>query len=67
MIKLYHTVIRIVYKKDGLLREKYIRLEDDYYESANYFEDHYVDHYNYPDYEEAVVINQFVTEESEDE
>lgn len=63
MDKTYHTVIRVTYIKDGLLREKYIRVEDECYESADYYERYYSDCYSYPDHEDVVVINQFVTEE----
>lgn len=57
MGKTYHTVLRVTYIKDGLLRERYIRVEDECYESADYYERYYSDH------EDVVVINQFVTEE----
>lgn len=60
MSKRYHTVIRRAYKEDGLIREDFIRREDDYYMKANYLEKYYADYWGNSD---VVVINQFVTEE----
>ncbi len=56
----YHTVIRIV-NKDRLV--SYVRLEDEEYEEASYYEKYYSDTYSYPDNYEVVVVNQFVTED----
>jgi len=67
MSKTYHTVVRRTFIKDGLLQEEYKRLEDDYYESADYYEKYYSDSWSYPDTISAVVVNQFVTEDSDDE
>ena len=65
-MKTYHTVIRRTFLKEGILREEYIRQEDDYQESPDYWEKYYTESYSYPDTESAVVINQFI-EEHDDE
>ena len=66
-MKKYHTVVRRTFIKDGLLREEYIRVEDDYYEEASYYEKYYSESWSYPDTESAIVVNQFVTEDTEDD
>ncbi len=66
-IKTFHTVIRLEKVKDHTLKVEYKRIEDDYFESANYYENYYTDSYSYTDVVSAVVVNQFVTEESEDD
>ena len=61
----YHTVIRVQDIKGSVT---YIRKEDDEYESANYYENYYTNMNIYPNTYTAVVINQFITEdEDEDE
>lgn len=65
-MKTFHTVIRLERVKDHTLKVDYKRIEDDYYESAEYHENYYTNSYSYPDVVSAVVINQFVTEETEE-
>lgn len=60
--KIYHTVVR-VQSKLGVI--KYERVEDEYYETARYYEKYFTNG-AFPDNYDAVVINQFVTEEDED-
>lgn len=57
MRKEYHTVIRVT-DPDGFC--EYIRHQDSHYVSAGYYENRYK---SYSSADEAVVINQFVTEE----
>ena len=66
-MKTYHTVIRLERVKDHTLKVEYIRIEDDYFESADHYENYYTDGWTYPDVVSAVVVNQFVTEESEED
>lgn len=67
-MKTYHTVIRIERIKDHIVKVEYVRQEDTYYESAEYYENYYTDKYSYPDIIiAAVVVNQFVTEESDED
>lgn len=65
-MKTYHTVIRLEKVKDHIVKVEYIRQEDTYYESAEYYENYYTDNYSYSDVISAVVVNQFVTEESDE-
>lgn len=66
-MKTFHTVIRLERVKEHTLTVEYKRIEDDYYESADCYERHYTDSYSYSDVISAVVVNQFVTEESDED
>ena len=66
-MKTYHTVIRLERVKDHVVKVEYKREEDDVYENANYWENYYSDNYSYSDVISAVVVNQFVTEESDED
>ena len=66
-MKTYHTVIRLEKVKDHVVKVEYIRQEDSYYESAEFYEKYYTDSYSYPDVISAVVVNQFVTDESDED
>lgn len=66
-MKIYHTVVRLERVKDHTLKVEYKRIEDNYYESANHYENYYTDSWSYSDVVSAVVVNQFVTEESEED
>ena len=65
-MKIYHTVVLLQSNKDNVLKTDYKRVEDNYYESADYYEKYYTDSYSHPEVYNAVVINQFTTEEGED-
>lgn len=65
-MKKFHTVIRLETVKDHNLKVKYVRVEDNYYESAEYYEKYYTDSYSYPHTLSAVVINQFTTEDEDE-
>lgn len=65
-MKTYHTVVRLEKVKDHVVKVKYLRQEDTYYESAEFYEKFYTEGYCYPDVISAVVVNQFVTEESDE-
>ena len=64
-MKTFHTVVRLEIVKDHTIKVEYVRVEDNYYESAEYYEKYYTDSYSYPDTLAAVVINQFTTEDEE--
>jgi hypothetical protein len=63
MSKTYHTVVRLEHDHTKQCKVVYRRIEDDYYESAKYYEEFYRDQYSYPTVVSVIVVNQFITED----